>query len=68
MAILKNKDIENMAEKEIDSKIADLRKELIKVKIGNKNNKLRPKEIKKAIARLLTKKNSLKVNKKEVEK
>ena len=52
MAILKSKDIVKMSEKEKHEKLKDLKMELIKNKIDAK--KLKPKEIKKAIARLLT--------------
>jgi len=52
MSILKAKDIAKMSEKERQEKLKDLKMELIKNKIDAK--KLKPKEIKKAIARLLT--------------
>lgn len=55
MAILKSKDISRMSEKEIKDKIKDLKLELIKNKISSgKGGKLKTKEIKKTIARLLT--------------
>jgi len=58
MAVLKSKDIEKMNIKDIESKIKELRMELVKTKLGNKkSSKLAPKEVKKAIARLLTFKN-----------
>jgi len=55
MAILKNKDIQKMEEKEIKSKLKELRMEIIKKNVtANKSSKIKTKEIKKAIARLLT--------------
>jgi ribosomal protein L29 len=55
MAVLKKKDIKNMSEKEKKQKLNDLKFELVKRKSGtNKQNKTKTKEIKKAIARLLT--------------
>jgi len=55
MAILKAKDISKMSEKERSSKISDLKMELVKEKAtANKGGKLKTKEIKRTIARLLT--------------
>ncbi|MEM0465218.1 MAG: 50S ribosomal protein L29 [Candidatus Pacearchaeota archaeon] len=55
MAILKNKEIAKMSETEIKEKIMELKMELIKEKIAaSKGGKLKTKEIKKTIARLLT--------------
>jgi len=55
MAVLKTKDIRNMSEKEKDQKLKALQLELIKKNVAaNKASKVRAKEIKKAIARLLT--------------
>jgi len=54
MAILKAKEIAKMDEKDIESKIKELKTELIKVKVANKSSKLNSKEIKRTIARLLT--------------
>lgn len=55
MAVLKKKDIKNMKEKERKEKLKELRFELVKRRSGtNKQNKVKIKEIKKAIARLLT--------------
>ena len=66
MAVLKSKEIANMAEKDIDSKIKELKIEMIKSKVGNKkSSKLTPKELRKAIARLMTFKNRAKKNKPE---
>jgi ribosomal protein L29 len=53
MAVLKNKDIQKMSKKEIEEKIDDLKMEIIKSSASAKG-KLKPKEIKKAIARMLT--------------
>lgn len=53
MVILKRKDIKNLNEKEREEKIKELKLELIKKKTG-KEIKVKAKEIKKAIARLLT--------------
>jgi ribosomal protein L29 len=55
MAILKTKDIKKMSPKEMEEKIKDLRLELIKNEVSaSKGGKLKKKEIKKTIARLLT--------------
>tara|TARA_Y100000310_G_scaffold321762_1_gene379870 strand:- start:1203 stop:1406 length:204 start_codon:yes stop_codon:yes gene_type:complete len=55
MAILKSRDISKMSEKERNEKIKDLKMELVKEKaVANKGGKLKTKEIKRTIARLLT--------------
>ncbi|MBR9704598.1 50S ribosomal protein L29 [Candidatus Pacearchaeota archaeon] len=55
MAILKNKDIDRMTEKDRNEKIKDLNMELIKEKVSStKGGKLKTKEIKRTIARLHT--------------
>ena len=55
MAILRAKEIAKMNEKEMDEKIKDLKMEQIKNKIEiGKGGKLKAKEIKRTIARLLT--------------
>ena len=55
MAILNTNDISKMAEKERKEKLEDLRMELVKSKVSaNKTGKMKIKEIKKTIARLLT--------------
>ncbi len=55
MAILKTKDISKMSEKEIKTKINDLKMELLKGQVSaNKGGKIKTREIKKTIARLLT--------------
>ncbi len=66
MAILKNKEISKMSEKEIQEKIKELKMELIKEKVAaTKGGKLKTREIKKTIARLLT---FNRINKKSVKK
>ena len=66
MAILKAKEISKMSEKEINEKIKDLKFELIKNQIDSgKGRKLKTKEIRKTIARLLT---FNRLNRKSVEK
>ncbi|MAG02421.1 50S ribosomal protein L29 [Candidatus Pacearchaeota archaeon] len=55
MAILKNNDIVKMSENERNEKIKDLKTELIKEKVNlSKGGKMKVKEIKRTIARLLT--------------
>lgn len=55
MAVLKVKDIKSMNDKEKQEKLKELRIELIKKSVqANKASKVKAKEIKKAIARLLT--------------
>jgi len=55
MAILKAKDIAKMSVKEIEEKIKDLKMELIKDRVNlNKGGKLKVKEMKRTIARLMT--------------
>jgi ribosomal protein L29 len=55
MVILKSKDIRKMSQKEIEEKLKDLKMELIKSQVAsNKGGKLKIKEIKRTIARLLT--------------
>jgi ribosomal protein L29 len=55
MAVLKAKDIAKMSEKEIIEKIKDLKTELVKNQItSGKGGKLKTREIKRTIARLLT--------------
>ena len=62
MAILKYKDIEKMNQKELASKTLELKKELKKIKVtsGKEAGKGNSKEVKKAIARILTFENTLK--------
>ncbi len=55
MTILKIKDISKMPKQEVEEKIKDLKMELIKNRVSSgKGEKLKIKEIKKTIARLLT--------------
>jgi len=55
MAILKSKDILKMSKKERQEKIKDLKMELIKERVNlSKGGKLKVKEIKRTIARLIT--------------
>ena len=55
MAILKSKDIRKMTSNEIEEKIKELNMELVKEKVSAaKGGKLKTKEIKRTIARLLT--------------
>lgn len=55
MAILKSKDIAKMSKREIEEKIKDLKQELIKERVNlNKGGKIRVKEMKRTIARLMT--------------
>lgn len=55
MAILKSKEIAKMSDKEINSKLKDLKLELIKEKVNAaKGGKLKIREMKRTIARLLT--------------
>ncbi len=57
MAILKSKDILKMSKEDRISKLEELEMELIKKNVqANKSGKLKAKEIKKAIARILTNK------------
>ena len=65
MAILKSKEISKMTAVEREEKLKELRVELVKSGVGKKS-KISPKEIRKAIARVLTEAN--KKIKKEVEK
>lgn len=55
MAVLRYKDITKMSKEEKESKLSELRMELVKKNVqANKAGKVKGKEIKKAIARLLT--------------
>lgn len=55
MAVLKSKDISKMNEKEMAEKLKELKQELIKANVSaRKSGKIKVKEIKKAIARILT--------------
>ena len=55
MSILKNSEIKKMSVKELDEKLRDLRMELIKERVSVlKGGKIKIREIKRIIARLLT--------------
>tara|TARA_Y100000310_G_C20408137_1_gene680642 strand:+ start:582 stop:797 length:216 start_codon:yes stop_codon:yes gene_type:complete len=55
MAILKSKNIAKMSDKEKQNKLTELRFELIKANVAaNKTGKIKIKEIKRTIAKLLT--------------
>jgi ribosomal protein L29 len=66
MAVLKFKDIEKLGKQDKEEKLKELRFELIKKNVtANKASKTKAKEIKKAIARLLT---SLSITQKNTQK
>lgn len=55
MAVLKFKDISKLNKEDKEQKLKELHMELIKKGVAaNKNSKIKSKEIKKAIARILT--------------
>ena len=54
MALLRMKDIKKMNEKEIKSKLNELRLELVKAGVTANKTNAKTKEIKRAISRLLT--------------
>jgi ribosomal protein L29 len=54
MAVLKFKDIEKMDNKTLEGKLKDLKMELIKANVSANKTNAKTKEIKKAIARILT--------------
>ena len=55
MAVLKNKEIKNIGKEELNAKLKDLKLELIKSKAQRaQGTAVKTKEIKKAIARILT--------------
>jgi len=55
MAVLKFKDLSKISGKEREEKLKELKQELIKANVSaNKSGKVKVKEIKKAIARILT--------------
>jgi len=59
MAVLRRKEIKNMSDKEKNEKLKELRLELVKKYVpANKAGKIKTKEIKKAVARLLTQQTS----------
>lgn len=65
MAVIKQKDITKMSNKEIEEKIKELKMELVRNQVNaNKGGKIKTREIKRTIARLLT---FNRLNKKPVE-
>ena len=54
MALLKFKDIKKMNKKQIEEKLNELKMELIKSNVTANKANAKPKEIKRAISRLLT--------------
>jgi ribosomal protein L29 len=61
MAVLKFKDIEKLGKEDREQKLKELKLELIRKNVtANKASKIKAKEIKKAIARLLTSLNTKK--------
>jgi len=65
MAVLRQKDITKMDNKEIEEKIKELKMELVRNQVNaNKGGKIKTREIKKTIARLFT---FNRLNKKPVE-
>ena len=58
MAKLKSKDIKNMNKEEKAVKLKELKLELIKSRTNTSKSGLRPREIRKAIARILTTENN----------
>jgi len=54
MALIKAKDIGKMTDKEKESKLADLKMELIKANVTANKTNAKTKEIKRAIARIKT--------------
>ena len=60
MALLRYKDIKKMDKKELESRLKDLRFELIKANVTAQKQNAKTKEIKKAISRILTFTNSKK--------
>ncbi|MEK6855574.1 MAG: 50S ribosomal protein L29 [Nanoarchaeota archaeon] len=54
MAILRIKDIRAMTSQERESKLKDLKLELIKAQVTSMKSKSKPKELRRTIARLLT--------------
>jgi len=64
MAILKFKDVAKMNEKDLNEKLKELETEIVKARVSvKKAGKANLREMKKAIARLLTFKKQLELNK-----
>jgi ribosomal protein L29 len=58
MAILRQKDIVKMTDKERETKLSELKMELVKAGVTANKQNAKTKEIKRAISRLLTYKNA----------
>jgi len=54
MAVLKYKDITKMGDKALEEKLKDLRLEIVKANVNANKTNAKTKEIKKAIARIIT--------------
>jgi len=54
MALLRNSDVKKMKKEEIETKLKDLRLELVKASVTANKQNAKTKEIKRAISRLLT--------------
>jgi len=54
MALLRYKDVNKMENKELKQKLSDLRLELVKARVTANKQNAKTKEIKRAIARILT--------------
>jgi len=59
MAILRQKDLIKMSEKEREEKLKDLKFELVKSNVAANKTNAKTKEIKRAIARILTMKSQI---------
>ena len=68
MAVLRIKDIKNMDEKTKKEKLKDLKMELVKASVSANRANAKTKEIKRAIARLMTYHKLTKSHKEEVRK
>ncbi len=64
MAILKSKEIIKMSKEDRDKKMKDLKMELVRAKVSANKTKAKTKEIKRAIARLITFTSKLEANNK----
>jgi len=54
MALLRNSDVKKMKKEEVETKLKDLRLELVKASVTANKQNAKTKEIKRAISRLLT--------------
>ena len=68
MAVLKNSEVTKMGAKERSEKLTDLRKELVKSNVAAHKTNAKTKEIKKAIARILSFNNTLAKKPEELKK